>query len=69
MKITRLRKGYRINLSDSEFEALCLLVQHGESDIDGVSRAIDLGFVSPAAKRALDKIRMSVDDDRRGAKD
>ena len=29
MKITRLKRGYRISLNDGEFEALSLLVEHG----------------------------------------
>jgi hypothetical protein len=35
MKVTRLKKGYRITLSDSEFEALDLLVEHGAADFEG----------------------------------
>jgi hypothetical protein len=29
MKITRLKRGYRIGLNDGEFDALSLLVQYG----------------------------------------
>jgi hypothetical protein len=35
MKITRLRNGYRIRLSDTEFEALAVLVDHGQADLTG----------------------------------
>ena len=36
MKITRLKRGYRISLSDSEFAALSFLIQHGQCDMEGV---------------------------------
>jgi hypothetical protein len=33
MKVTRLKSGYRIRLSDSEFEALETIISHGVSDL------------------------------------
>jgi hypothetical protein len=34
MKITRLKRGYRIRVSDSEFEALVDLTTLGENELD-----------------------------------
>ncbi len=69
MKITRLKRGYRISLSDGEFEALSLLVDHG------VSASVEegdefLATASPAAKRAFKgrfalREPMEVDENRR----
>ena len=69
MKITRLKRGYRISLSDGEFEALSLLVDHGVSASVGEGDEF-LATASPAAKRAF-KGRFAlrepteVDEDRR----
>lgn len=52
MKITRMKRGYRITLSDGEFDALQLLVNEGR----GAYEADDIGFskpLSPAGKRAM----------------
>lgn len=68
MKITRLKKGVRISLTDSEFEALRHLVQLGKSDIEGDD--MQLAGLSPAGKRAI-RARFSeincfhIDEDRR----
>ena len=35
MKITRLKRGFHINLSDGEFEALNQLVAHGMACFEG----------------------------------
>jgi hypothetical protein len=67
MKITKLKKGYRIILTDSEFEVMDVAVQHGVTDL------LELGqdhILSAAAKRALrgrftDQDTMRVDEDRR----
>lgn len=37
MKIVRLKRGYRINLSDSEFNAVAHLVSLGEAYMEGMS--------------------------------
>lgn len=36
MKITRLKRGYRIRLSDSEFSALQAMVSLGEAYMEGM---------------------------------
>lgn len=51
MWITRLRSGYRINLSDGEFEALAHLVNLGWFDMEGADD--QLGLLSIAGKRAM----------------
>jgi hypothetical protein len=69
MKITRLKKGYAIRLSDGEFEALTRLVEHGQSDFEGVNLKREYG-VSGAELRAFRgrfalRAAMGVDEDRR----
>lgn len=66
MKITRLKRGYAIRLSDGEFEALFHIVMLGKADVD------DTGFanLSLAARRAIsgrlsDIAALRVDEDRR----
>lgn len=69
MKVTRLKRGYAIRLSDSEYATLRVLVQHGKSDMEGDA----LGqFMEPleirgwkAAFNCMDPL--AVTDDRRGA--
>ena len=71
MKITRLRRGYRISLSDTEFNALAYLVTLGQSDLEGVNEEEIPG--TPAEKRHLfqgrfvEQAAMRVDDDRRAS--
>jgi hypothetical protein len=69
MKITCLKRGYRISLSDSEFEALSLLVEYG-AEADEEQRDQFLALASPGAKRALKgrfalREPMEIDEDRR----
>jgi hypothetical protein len=69
MKITRLKRGYRIGLNDGEFEALLLLIDHG------INARVEQGdeflaSASPAAKRAFKgrfamREPLDVDEDRR----
>jgi len=67
MKITRLKQGYRIDLTDAEMEALRHLVDHGQSAMDGEDQ---YRMLSPSAQRAI-KGRfslfsaMDMDEDRR----
>jgi hypothetical protein len=69
MKVTRLKRGYRIGLNDGEFEALALLVEHGIEARDEQGDEF-LEAASSAAKRAF-KGRfahgepMEIDEDRR----
>lgn len=55
MKITRLKNGYRINCSDSDYEMLVHLVNEGEShflyDDESDNPLRDAGW-SPAAQSA-----------------
>jgi hypothetical protein len=55
MKITRLRKSYRLSLSHAEFGALVRLVELGGA---GVENDADrwLSGLSPATKRAVLKV-------------
>jgi hypothetical protein len=69
VKVTKLKRGYVIRLSDSEFGALEYLVQLGQTDLEGE----DLSWhpLTPAVKRAIngrfmERAAMAVDDDRRG---
>ena len=70
MKITRLKRGYRLRLSDSEFDALEFLVNHGQADWGTVSTE-EYTTMPPAVRRVLDFGRLSeigwarIDEDRR----
>lgn len=70
MRITRLRRGYRVRLSDAEFEALCFIVRQGQEELNNFVEE-DLGHLSLPAREALSTDRfqsdktMKVDDDRR----
>jgi hypothetical protein len=69
MKITRLKRGYRISLNDGEFDALSLLVQYGLEACDEQGDEF-LTAASAAAKRAFKgrfalREPMEVDEDRR----
>ncbi len=69
MNVTRLKQGYRIRLSDSEMEALEMLVGMGLMETEKYDPK-ELQ-VSPSAKRVLNSPRwqdialMSIDEDRR----
>lgn len=72
MKITRLKRGYRIGLTDTEFEALCVLVNKGQTDFEGVDISAEYGSVygKPVARlleqgRFSFRAAMQVDEDRR----
>ena len=67
MKVTRLKRGYRIHLSDSEYRALCLLVNEG---IEGFAPN-DWSGMGPsekvACRRTFSRVDcLDIDDDRRG---
>jgi hypothetical protein len=69
MKITRLKRGYRISLNDGEFDALSLLVQYGLEAREEQGEEF-LEAASAAAKRAFNgrfalREPMEVDEDRR----
>jgi hypothetical protein len=74
MKITRLKKGYRIIASDAELEMLNSLVVDGFMMYEGDDAEVSNGW-SPAAKAALTRalkksdnnmqILRCVDEDRR----
>ena len=69
MKIVRLKRGYRMNLNDGEFEALSLLVEYGiEAQEEHGDEFLEL--TSAAAKRAFKgrfalREPLEVDEDRR----
>lgn len=52
MKITRLKKGYRIRLSDSEMEALKLLCRHGDADVENMTES-DINELTAGERRGL----------------
>jgi hypothetical protein len=70
MKVTRLRRGFRINLSDAEMEALRHLVTLGGEDVSGDPDGAT-SVLSPAAKAVIRRGRigniaaLDTDDDRR----
>jgi hypothetical protein len=68
MKITRLKKGYRINLSDSEYAALLDLVIRGEGELEGMGD-YEWDELPSNIKRGLRTIRgrgtWALSDDRR----
>ncbi len=71
MKITRLKRGYRISLNDGEFDALSLLVQYGlEARDEQGEEFFEAEAAAAAAKRAFKgrfalREPMEVDEDRR----
>jgi hypothetical protein len=68
MKVTRLRKGYTIRLTDGEFEALGHLVLLGSSDMEGADPAdysMSRGAVRALNGRLGEQNPLRVDDDRR----
>ncbi len=69
MKITRLKRGYRISVNDVEFDALSLLIEYG---MEAYAEQGDefLAAASTAAKRAFKgrfafREPLEVDEDRR----
>lgn len=55
MKITRLKRGYRIKLSDSEFAALQDLCTRGEGEVEALEPWED-DELEPDVKRGLKTI-------------
>ena len=51
MKVTRLKKGIRIHLTDIQYEVLCQVCGNGFTDDPG-----DLGFFEPGELRAYDHV-------------
>ncbi|MGO8918231.1 MAG: hypothetical protein ACLQJR_20210 [Stellaceae bacterium] len=69
MKISRPQRGSRISLNDGEFEALTLLVEHGQAAHEEQGEEFQ-EHASAAAKRAFRehfsrKEPMEIDEDRR----
>jgi hypothetical protein len=64
VKVTRLRRGYRIRLSDTEYAALDQLVAHGISEFQGVDPVSEYG-ISHRIARAMDGLSLIADEDRR----
>jgi hypothetical protein len=69
MKITRLKTGYRIRLSDSEFRAVSSLISLGEAYMEGMSDEERDETERDMGKAALAKVTgngsWAIDDDRR----
>lgn len=65
MKITRLKRGYRIRLSDTEFHALTEVVEQGLSDIQGVDMHEEYGIPARIAN-LMPAMGLSPVEDRRG---
>lgn len=70
MKITRLKKGYRITLSDSDMSMLRWIVIDGESSWEGQEEHEQFLAWSPAAKAAYTRRNkgghvLRTDEDRR----
>ena len=55
MKVTKLKKGYRINLSDKEFDVLAYVMMPEVFASDMFYNA-DYGHLSPSLKRIMGEI-------------
>tara|TARA_Y100001972_G_C7657837_1_gene331418 strand:+ start:2969 stop:3160 length:192 start_codon:yes stop_codon:yes gene_type:complete len=55
MKITKLKRGWRINLSDTEMDILRIQVQEGFSQMTEDIK-YDCAPLSPAAKRIMTEV-------------
>lgn len=60
MQIVRLRRGYRIHLSDTEYEALRFLSDFGGSNFEGCDGDYD-DQLSPAARRLCNSNQFRMD--------
>jgi hypothetical protein len=71
VKVARLKQGYRIHLTDAEFEALRLLYHQGCGELMNFDDDELRSTLSPAAYQAITDGRLGhdgafiVDDDRR----
>ncbi len=54
MKITRLKKGYVIRVTDAEFEVLNITMQEGMGS--GMWIDLDHGHLSPAEQRIINEV-------------
>ncbi len=70
MKITRLKKGYVIRVTDTEFEVLNITMQEGMGS--GMWIDLDHGHLSPAEQRIINEVSdskrdwMVITENRRG---
>lgn len=64
MKTTRLKRGYRVKLTDKEFDALSFLLGVAAADIDDVETWTD-DAAKGAAITTLMERGLAVDEDRR----
>tara|TARA_R100000030_G_scaffold70219_1_gene53883 strand:+ start:362 stop:574 length:213 start_codon:yes stop_codon:yes gene_type:complete len=70
MKITRLKKGYVIRVTDAEFSVLDITMQEGMGS--GMWIDLDHGHLSPAEKRIINEVSdskrdwMVITENRRG---
>ena len=53
MKVTRLKKGYRINLSDAEWAVLTRTIDEGMDAADWVEGSWQLDHIPPDEKRIM----------------
>ena len=70
MKITRLKKGYRIACSDAEFATLRMLVQQGVeecSNLGADSLREDYPLLETCPKFDSGRSALTIDEDRRAA--
>ena len=73
MKVTRLKKGYRINLSDAEWAVLTRTMDEGMDAVDWVEGGWPQDHIPPDEKRIMTEAEtgkrpwMVVTDDRRSA--
>lgn len=71
MKVTRLKKGFRINVSDAEWAVLERTVREGMGAADWVEGGWQRGNIPPDEKRIMTEVEtckrpwMVVTDDRR----
>lgn len=57
MKITKLSKGYRINLSDTEMAVLKRTVGEGMGASDWEEGPLHRGHISPAEQRIMTEVQ------------
>jgi|DEB0MinimDraft_3_1074331.scaffolds.fasta_scaffold09289_2 hypothetical protein len=64
MKTTRLKRGYRVKLTDKEFDALTILLMLGAADVDDIETWTDDAAVRTAITGLIER-GLALDEDRR----
>jgi hypothetical protein len=64
MKVTKLKRGWRIRLNDTEYAALVEIVAHGEAEFQGVDPTEEYGIPRRIANEMFG-LHLWPDEDRR----